>query len=146
MLAKKSMNPPQKKPNTAPAPLSPNWLEHKLGRHTHIDIDGRNAIYTNHLYGRKEAGGKVDSVNTPSQFDAEVAKAFRSDNFFIKRLVGILNCKDTWNKWLGYSRFGSARSTSAEAQAQGGRQEEPMCMHFFMGKQPQSIGKALMRF
>ena len=114
--------------------------------HTHIDIDGRNALYTSYLFGRKEGGGKVAQVNTLSQFDEAVSKAFISDKFKIIRRTGVLNCKEAWNKWLGYSRFGSTRHSSKEAQAQGGRQEEPMCMHFFIGKEPANLGKVLMRY
>ena len=115
-------------------------------RHTHIDIDGRNAIFSSHLFGRKEAGGKVEEVKTPSQFDREVAKAFITDKFHIVRKAGVFNCKEAWNKWLGYSRFGSARISSKEAEAQGGRQEEPMCMHFFLGTAPGNQGKVLMQY
>ena len=115
-------------------------------RHTHIDIDGRNAIYTTHLYGRKEAGGRVEGVNTFSQFDAEVTKSYRTDKFYIKRMLGVLNVKTSWNKWLGYTRFGPARSSSTEAQAQGGRQEDPMCLRFFLGRLPGNEGKALMKY
>jgi hypothetical protein len=115
-------------------------------RHTHIDIDGRNAIYTSYLFGRREAGGKVQQVNTLSQFDQVVASAYIADKFHIVRKVGLLNCKQFWKNWLGYSRFGSARNSSMEAEAQGGRQEEPMCMHFFRGKLPSSQGKVMMRY
>jgi hypothetical protein len=115
-------------------------------RHTHIDIDGRNALYTGYLFGRKEAGGKVPHVNTISQFDHAISNAFLSDKFEVIRKAGLFNCKVAWNKWLGYSRFGSSRHTSCEAQAQGGRQEEPMCMHFFMGQEPGNQGKVMMRY
>jgi hypothetical protein len=127
--------------------IPPNKKKHSvLLRHTHIDIDGRNAIYSSHLYGRKEAGGRVDRVNTFSQFDQEVAKSYLTDTFYIKRMVGPLNVKASWNKWLAYSRYGSARTTSSEALAQGGRQEEPMCINFYIGKQPRTLGKTLMRY
>ena len=85
-------------------------------------------------------------MNTFSQFDREVTRAFIQDKFHIVRKAGVFNCKETWNKWLGYSRFGSARNSSNEAQAQGGRQEEPMCMHFFLGKEPCNQGKVLMQY
>ncbi len=81
-----------------------------------------------------------------SQFDAAVTKAFVTDRFHIIRKAGVFNCKQAWDKWLGYSRFGSTRHNSSEAQAQGGRQEEPMCIHFFMGKEPANQGKVLMRY
>jgi hypothetical protein len=85
-------------------------------------------------------------VNTPSQFDKAVSKAFVSDKFRIIRRAGVLDCKQAWEKWLAYSRFGSTRHKSSEAQAQGGRQEEPMCMHFFLGKEPENQGKTLMQY
>jgi hypothetical protein len=81
-----------------------------------------------------------------SQFDTALTKAFVTDKFHIIRKAGVFDCKHAWNKWLGYSRFGSTRHNSSEAQAQGGRQEEPMCMHFFLGKEPANQGKALMRY
>ena len=115
-------------------------------RHTHIDIDGRNALYTSYLFGRKEAGGKVAQVNTMSQFDQAISKAFRADKFEVIRKAGVFNCKEFWKLWLGYSRFGTARTSSNEAQAQGGRQEEPMCFRFFKGRLPDTTGKVLMQY
>ena len=115
-------------------------------RHTHIDIDGRNALYTTHLFGRKEAGGRVERVNTLSQFDAEVSKAYKKDHFHIKRLDGLLDVKAKWNLLLGYSKYGTTRNTSAAAKAQGGRQEEPMCMHFFRSTQAGSSGVTIMQY
>ena len=88
-------------------------------RHTHIDIDGRNAIYTTHLFGRGEAGGRVERVNTLSQFDAEVTKAYKTDRFLIKRLDGLLDVKAKWNMCLGYSKYGTTRTTSAAAKLRG---------------------------
>ena len=114
--------------------------------HTHIDIDGRNALYTTYLFGRKEAGGRVERVNTLSKFDEEIAKAYKQDRFRIKRLGGLLDVKAKWNMWLGYSKYGTTRNTSAAAKAQGGREEEPMCLHFFRGQQPGSSKKTLMQY
>jgi hypothetical protein len=88
----------------------------------------------------------MEQVNTLSQFDQALSNAFVSDKFSLVRKAGVLNCKEAWNKWLGYSRFGSTRHNSSEAVAQGGRQEEPMCMHFFLGKEPGNHGKVLMRY
>ena len=88
----------------------------------------------------------MEGVNTFSQFDAEVTKSYRTDKFYIKRMLGVLDVKNSWNKWLGYTRFGPARSSSTEAQAQGGRQEDPMCLRFFIGKLPGNEGKALMQY
>jgi len=88
----------------------------------------------------------VEHVNTLSQFDKEVAKAFKTDKFYIKRMMGTFNIKESWNQWLGYSRFGPPRKRSNEAKAQGGRQEEPMCMRFFIGKVGGNHGKALMQY
>jgi hypothetical protein len=98
------------------------------------------------MFGRKEAGGRVQQVNTFSQFDSEVSKAYLTDKFYIVRKAALFNCKVAWNHWLGYSRFGSSRKSSAEAEAQGGRQEDPMCINFFMGKQPGNENKVLMRY
>jgi hypothetical protein len=88
----------------------------------------------------------VERVNTLSQFDAEVTKAYKRDRFLMKRLDGLLDVKAKWNKCLGYSKYGTTRTTSAAAKAQGGRQEEPMCMHFFRSKQPGSNGVTLMQY
>jgi hypothetical protein len=106
-------------------------------RHTHIDIDGRNAVYTKHLFGAGQAGGKVDHINTLSQFDKEVAKAYKSDTFKIKRLEGLLDVRKSWNKWLRYKNYGTTKKRSAIAKAQGGRQEDVMCMRFF--KSPTNV-------
>jgi hypothetical protein len=129
-----------------PSPTSSHLFISLIPRHTHIDIDGRNALYTSYLFGRKEAGGKVAQVNTLSQFDKAISKAFHADKFEVIRKAGVFNCKESWNKWLSYSRIGSTRHQSNEALAQGGRQEEPMCMHFFKGHEPDNLGKALMRY
>ena len=81
-----------------------------------------------------------------SQFDREISKAYITDKLHIVRKVALFNCKQAWSNWLGYSRFGSARIASSEAEAQGGRQEEPMCMQFSLGVEAPNIGKAQMRY
>ena len=98
-------------------------------------------MYTRHLFGSGEGGGRVERVNTLSQFDAEVSKAYKTDRFFIKRLDGLLNVKLKWNFWLGYSKYGTPRNTSEAALLQGGRQEEPMCMFFFKSKHQVTLMK-----
>ena len=80
-----------------------------------------------------------------TDFDREVKKAFKTDNFILKRLEGLLDFKKAWNRWRGYENYGIPKNNSKEAIATGGRPEEPMCMHFFMGK-TQFPGKVLLRY
>ena len=59
----------------------------------------------------------MQHVNTLSQFDSEVSKAYLTDKFHIIRKAALLNCKVASNHWLGYSRFGSSKKSSTEAEA-----------------------------
>ena len=122
--------------------LLPLFIIFSSCRHTHIDIDGRNAVYTKHLFGAGKAGGKVDHVNTPSQFDKEVASAYKKDMFEIKRLEGLLDIRNFWDRWLRYKNYGTTKKRSSIAKAQGGRQEDVMSMRFF--KSP--TGVVLMQY
>ena len=88
----------------------------------------------------------MDKINTLTQFDLEVAKAYKTDKFYIKRLDGLLDVKQLWNQWLCYKQYGTTRKSSAQAQAQGGRQEEPMCMRFFKGKDVPNRDVVLMQY
>jgi hypothetical protein len=114
-------------------------------RHTHIDIDARNAIYTNHFFGRGEAKGNIERVMTLSEFDSEVKSAFKKETFHLKRLEGLLDFKSLWNKWLSYEQYGTTRINSSQAAKQGGRAQEPMCLHFFLGS-TEFPGKVLMKY
>jgi hypothetical protein len=114
--------------------------------HTHIDVDGRNAIYSKHFFGQGAKGtARVESVNTLSQFDAEVKRAFK-ETFYLKRLEGLLAVGELWNGWLHYKRFGPPRKQSAQALAQGGRLQEPMSMRFFMASTGEYSGRVLMQY
>ena len=73
----------------------------------------------------------MDHVNTFSQFDTEIAKAYKQDKFLIKRLEGLHDIRVSWDRWLGYRNYGTTKKSSSIAKAQGGRQEDVMCMHFF---------------
>ena len=63
----------------------------------------------------------MDHVNTMSQFDNEVKKAYKTDKFFITRLEGVHNVKHSWNKWLNYKNYGNTKATSKIATKQFGK-------------------------
>ena len=87
----------------------------------------------------------MERVMTLSEFDKEVSTAFVTDTFLLKRLDGLLDCKSLWNKWLSYEQYGTTRINSAQAARQGGRAQEPMCLHFFMGDS-EFPGEVLMKY
>jgi hypothetical protein len=115
--------------------LSLHWNNHLCTlstlRHTHIDIDGRFALLSIHINGTKRKGSHVDNIRTPSEFDAEVIKSFKSDKATVIRFSGILDFATSVSKWLNYSNFGSTSSHSRHAIAQGGRDPQVLHMHFF---------------
>ena len=82
---------------------------------------------------------------TFSVFDREVAAAFKKDTFGLKRLDGLLDFKSLWNNWLSYEQYGTTRINSVQAAKQGGRAQEPMCLHFFMGDS-EFPGQVLMKY
>jgi len=82
---------------------------------------------------------------TLSEFDREVANAFKKETFRLKRLDGLLDCKSLWDNWLSYEQYGTTRINSAQATKQGGRAQEPMCLHFFMGTS-EYPGQVLMKY
>ena len=84
----------------------------------------------------------MDQVNTFSQFDNEVSTAYKKDKFFMKRLEGLLDIRHSWNKWLRYRNYGTTKKSSRVAKAQGGRQEDVMCMRFYKN----AAGLVLMQY
>ncbi len=99
--------------------------------HTHIDIDGRFALVSIHINGTYKKGSKVESINTPSEFDKEVVASFKTDTVSVIRFSGLLDFSAHVRGWLGYSGYGSTSSVSHHAILQGGRDSQVLHQHFF---------------
>ena len=99
--------------------------------HTHIDIDGRFALLSIHINGTKKKGSHIETLNTPSQFDAEVRASFKKDKAEVFRYGAYLDFASEVQNWITYCNFGSTSSTSAHAIAQGCRDPQVLHMHFF---------------
>jgi hypothetical protein len=84
-----------------------------------------------HLNGTAKKGSSVQSVGTPSEFDAEIKNAFKTDTANVKRFSGLVDFSQHVKGWLAYSGFGSTSSTSQHAIAQGYRDPSILHMHFF---------------
>lgn len=112
--------------------------------HTHIDIDGRHAIFSMHFNGTKSSGGRVvQGIMTPAEFDREIKTPYKSDNVTVFRKYGLLAFADKVKGWLGFSNYGTPSKSSAHAVAQGGRDPEA---HFFTYYCDQTYGISRMRY
>lgn len=112
--------------------------------HTHIDIDGRHAIFSMHFNGTKKTGGRVvNGIMTPVEFDREIKAPYKTDNVTVFRKYGLLSFADRVKGWLGFSNYGTPTKNSAHAKAQGGRDPEA---HFFTYFRDPEFGQARMRY
>ena len=112
--------------------------------HTHIDIDGRHAIFAMHFNGTKDSAGRVvEGVMTPSDFDTQIKVPFKQDAVTVIRKHGLLSFADTVRGWLAISNYGTPSKMSRHATKQGCRDPEPHYMHYF--KDP-AEGDARLRY
>lgn len=112
--------------------------------HTHIDIDGRHAIFSMHFNGTKSSGGRVvQGIMTPEEFDREIKAPYKTDNVSVFRKYGLLAFASKVKGWLGFSNYGTPSKSSAHAIAQGGRDPEA---HFFTYYCDQTYGIPRMRY
>lgn len=112
--------------------------------HTHIDIDGRHAIFSMHFNGTKDSGGRVgQGIMTPAEFDREIKVPYKSDKVTVFRKYGLLAFADRVKGWLGFSNYGTPSKSSAHAKAQGGRDPEA---HFFTYFRDSTMGISRMRY
>ena len=112
--------------------------------HTHIDIDGRHAIFAMHFNGTKDSAGRVhEGIMTPNEFDTQIKVPFKQDSVTVIRKYGLLAFSDAVRGWLAISNYGTPSKGSRHASRQGCRDPEPHYMHYF--KDPIQ-GDARMRY
>ncbi len=112
--------------------------------HTHIDIDGRHAIFAMHFNGTKDSGGHVaNGIMTPMEFDHELKAPYKSDKVSVFRKYGILAFSDKVRGWLGFSNYGTPSKSSEHAQKQGCRDPEP---HFYTYFKDAAFGFSRMKY
>lgn len=100
--------------------------------HTHIDIDGRHAIFAMHFNGTKDSAGRVhEGILTPSEFDHQIRVPFKQDCVTVIRKYGLLSFSDTVRGWLAISNYGTPTKTSRHASKQGCRDPEPHYLRYF---------------
>ena len=94
--------------------------------HTHIDIDARHSIFSQHVNGRGQfSGGKVESLLTPSEFDAALKEAFKTDPVTVSRNHWVLDVKTQWQGWWGVTGgYGNVSSKTKHAIEAGGTEWE----------------------
>ena len=97
--------------------------------HTHIDIDGRHAIFSMHFNGTKDSGGHVvNGIMTPAEFDRELKAPYKTDRVTVFRKYGLLAFGEKVKSWLNFTNYGTPSKNSVHAKEQGGRDPEA---HFF---------------
>ncbi len=112
--------------------------------HTHIDIDGRHAIFSMHFNGTKDSGGRVvNGIMTPAEFDREIKAPYKKDRVTVFRKYGLLAFSDKVKGWLGFSNYGTPTKNSAHAILQGGRDPEA---HYFTYYRDPALGCSRMRY
>lgn len=112
--------------------------------HTHIDIDGRHAIFAMHFNGTKESSGHVaHGIMTPMEFDHELKAPYKSDKVTVFRKYGLLAFSDKVKGWLGFSNYGTPSKSSAHAKKQGCRDPEP---HFYTYFKDAAFGFSRMKY
>ena len=100
--------------------------------HTHIDIDGRHAIFAMHFNGTKDSAGRVhEGILTPTEFDQQMKVPFKQDCVSVIRKYGLLAFSERVHGWLAISNYGTPTKTSRHAEKQGCRDPEPHYLHYF---------------
>lgn len=100
-------------------------------RHSHSLIDKYNQNFTVRFQGYGNNPGIESGINTMTEFDKEMRNSFKSIKFDIFRKVAVLDVKKFFSGWINYNRYGTTKRTSESAQAQGGRDEEALHIHFY---------------
>lgn len=112
--------------------------------HTHIDIDGRHAIFAMHFNGTKDSGGRIpNGIMTPVEFDREIKAPYKTDKVTVFRKYGLLAFAEKVKGWLGFSNYGTPSKSSEHAKKQGGRDPEP---HYYTYFKDTTHGISRMRY
>ena len=100
--------------------------------HTHIDIDGRHAIFAQHFNGTKSTAGRVQNgILTPNEFDREIVVPYQKDRVKVIRKYGLLSFSKSVDGWIAISNYGTPTKHSAHAKKQGTRDPEAHYFHYF---------------
>ena len=112
--------------------------------HTHIDIDGRHAIFSMHFNGRRTTAGHVhEGILTPKEFEHEIKVPFLKDKVSVIKKYGLLAFAEAVNGWLAISNYGTPSKSSRHADKQGCRDPEP---HYMQYVKDLGHGDARMRY
>ena len=112
--------------------------------HTHIDIDGRHAIFSKHFNGTKDSGGRVvNGIMTPVEFDREIKAPYLTDKVTVFRKYGLLAFSNKVMNWLAFENYGTPSKSSIHAKKQGQRDPEA---HFYIYFKDATHGFARMRY
>ncbi len=112
--------------------------------HTHIDIDGRHAIFSMHFNGTRTTAGHVhEGILTPKEFEHEIKVPFLKDKVSVIKKYGLLAFADAVNGWLAITNYGTPSKSSRHADKQGCRDPEP---HYLQYMKDIGHGDARMRY
>ena len=88
--------------------------------------------FTKVFFGWGDVPGLAGGINTMEEFDSEFLKCFSGDDIRLKRMIGCLDFKLIFDGCIGFGNYAPGKKSSASARAQGGRDKEYHCVHFFL--------------
>ena len=86
-------------------------------------MDSKFPAITTIVNGNSKLPGLSGGVQTLDQFDRIVRRAYKDEGVTVSvdRFMAVLNFKQFFHNTIDFKNYGSARTNSARAQAEGGR-------------------------